>query len=527
MPKLKNKPVVLVIMDGLGVAPPSNGNAVTIAKTPNLNKYITSYPVTTLNAASESVGLPWGEVGNSEVGHTNLGAGFIFYQNYPRINKAIIDGSFFTNKAFLAATAHVKKNRSRLHLVGLIGSGAVHSHSDHLFALLELAKQQKVKEVYIHTILDGRDTIFNTGKGFVEELEKKIKEIKSDAQIATVSGRFYAMDRDNHWERIEKSYQAMTSGQSEEYFKDPTEAINSSYAKKVYDEEFVPVVIGKKNKPTAVISDNDAVIFFNFRSDRGRELTKAFILPDFEKFPRQKINNLFFVTMTEYEKALPVEVAYAPSIIRNPLAKVLADNKIRQLHAAETEKYAHVTFFFNGGMEDAFNGEERLVIPSPRVASYDLKPEMSAKELTDAVLKKIDAGNHEFIVINYANPDMVAHTGNLQASIKAVEAVDKMLGRLVDGILAKNGIAILTADHGNAEELVNLQTGELDKEHSTNPVPFIVIGKDFEGKSLAPEGFGNDLSVITPSGVLADVAPSILCLLGIQQPDEMTGTTLI
>jgi 2,3-bisphosphoglycerate-independent phosphoglycerate mutase len=530
MAKLKHRTVVLTILDGWGIAPQAPGNAVTLAQTPNLNKYISTYPAMTLNASSDAVGLSWGEMGNSEVGHMNLGSGLIFYQNLPRITKTIIDGTFFVNPAFLKAIEHVKKQKSKLHILGLISSGGVHAHIEHLYALLELAKKQGIKEVYIHAFVDGRDTIYNTGKGFMEELLKKIKEIKIDAKIATISGRFYAMDRDNHWERIEKAFKAMAEGESEHKFKDPIKAIEESYANKIYDEEFIPVVITDKDKPVAIIEDNDAIIFFNFRADRARQITQAFILPEFNKFSRPtEYKKLFFAGMTMYDKDLPLDaVAFIPIDITEPLAKVLSEHGLKQLHIAETEKYAHVTFFFNGGREEPFTGEDRIVIPSPRVPSYAEKPEMSAFKVTDEILKAVESDKYDFIIINFANADIVAHTGNLKATIKACEVVDKCLGKIVPLVLSKNGAILITADHGNAEELQNIQTGDVDKEHSTNSVPLIIIGNEWEGKTLGTSDvIGSDLSLVTPSGVLSDVAPTILKILGVKKPKEMTGASLI
>ncbi len=530
MAKLKNRPVILIILDGWGIAPDSPGNAIAKAKTPNLNKYIATYPALTLAASGDSVGLSWGEMGNSEVGHTNLGAGLIFYQSLPRISKSVLDGSFFENKAFLDAADHVKKNGSKLHLLGLVSSGGVHSHTEHLYALLEFAKRQNIREVYIHAILDGRDTIYNSGKGFIEELLAKIKELKVNAKIATLSGRFYAMDRDNHWERTEKAFLAMTKGESDEKFDNPIKAIENSYEKKIYDEEFVPVVITYKNKPVVLVEDKDALIFFNFRADRARQITSAFVLPDFSKFERpSEFKNLFFVGMTQYDKDLPVDaIAFPPVEIKEPLAKVISDAGLKQLHIAETEKYAHVTFFFNGGQEEPFPGEDRIVIPSPRVPSYDQKPEMSALKVCDEILKAVSDNKYDLYIVNFANPDMVAHTGNLKATIKACEVVDKCLGKIVRLVLSKDGVVAITADHGNAEELQNIQTGDIDKEHSTNPVPLLIIGNQWEGKNIGlPEGPGSDLSLVTPSGVLADVAPTILKIMGVKKPKEMTGTSLI
>jgi len=523
---IKFRPVVLVILDGWGVAPPSQGNAVTLAKTPIFNNLLTHYPSMTLQASGEAVGLPWGEMGNSEVGHLNLGAGKIVWQNLPKITRSIADGSFFKNQIFLKAIEHVKRNKSKLHFVGLVSNGMVHSSINHLFALLEMAKQNNVKDVFIHAILDGRDTPFNSGEVFIKELENKIQQFNI-GKIATLSGRYWAMDRDNHWERTEKVYKAMTEGKAEQYAQKPLKVITDSYSKRVYDEEFIPTVItDENNKPLGIVSDNDAVIFFNFRPDRARQLTKAFVLPDFNGFTRsRKLENLFFVTMTEYEVGLPVYIAFPPEKIENPLAKILSDFGLKQFHIAETEKYAHVTFFFNGGREQPFEGEERLLIPSPRVSSYDQKPEMSAPEVAAKTIEAINSGKYDFIIVNFANPDMVGHTGNLEAAKKAVEVVDELLGKILLSVLKINGVAIVTADHGNIEEMINLRTGEIDKEHSTNPVPFIIVGQTFELKNPLTEV--PDLSIFSPFGVLADVAPTILKIMGLEKPKEMTGTALI
>lgn len=525
-PVTRPKPAVLVICDGWGVAPDSEGNAITRARTPNFDSYLRTYPAMTIRSSGSEVGLSWGEMGNSEVGHLAIGAGRVYYQTLPRIDRDIESGDFKQNTAFLQAIEHVKKNGSRLHLVGLVSGGAVHALDIHAHVLLELAKEQGLSEVYVQAVLDGRDTIYNAGIDFMTSLQQKMTEL-GVGKIASVSGRFFAMDRDNRWDRIEKAYNAMVLGQGEQA-PDALEAIKASYAKEVYDEEFVPTVIVENGQPVGTVQDNDAVIIFNFRPDRAREITKAFVLPDFENFSRQKVQNLFSVTMTEYEGGLPVTVAYPPERIENCLAKVLSDAGLTQLHIAETEKYAHITFFLNGTIEDPFPGEERVIIPSPRVPSYDQEPEMSASKIADRVVKEIQADTFDFIVLNFANADMVAHTGNLEASIKAMEAVDTAFGRIVDATLAKNGIVFMTADHGNGEELVNLRTGDIDKEHATNPVPFLIIGNQYKGQpgvaGPVPDG---DLSLMSPVGMLADVAPTILSTLGIPQPPEMTGQPLI
>ncbi len=524
------KPVVLTILDGFGVAPDSDGNAVARANMPNYKKYLRQYPAMTLSASGAEVGLLFGQMGNSEVGHLNIGAGRIYYQSCPRLNQSISDGSFFSNKAFLEAVAQVKKNKSQLHLIGLVSAGKVHSSDEHLYALLELCKQQKLKsdQVFIHAILDGRDCIYNSGIEFIKNLQDKIKEL-GVGQIASLSGRFFAMDRDNRWDRVEKAYQAMAEGKAERAAVDPIQAINDAYAKQNYDEEFVSTVItNKKGAPLATVRPKDAVIFFNYRPDRARELTKAFVLPGFDKFERNYVKGLYFVTMMEYEKDLPVVVAYGPLIVRNSLAETVSKSGLKQFHVAETQKYAHITFFLNGTIEESFSGEERAIIPSAKVANFAEQPEMSAYEISKETTKAVDSGKYDLIAVNFANPDMIGHTGNIEATKKSCEIVDKCVGDIVDHTLAQGGVVVLTADHGNAEEILNLQTGAMDKEHSTNPVPLLIIGKDFAGQAGpsgdAPEG---DLSLIQPVGMLSDVAPTILKLMGLEQPPEMTGKALI
>ncbi len=528
MAKTRPKPLVLVVLDGFGIAPTGRGNGVALAKKPVFNHLVSAYPTLTLQASGEAVGLSWGEMGNSEVGHSNLGAGRIIYQTLPRLNRSIEDGSFAKNKVFLEAARNAQKNKSSLHLLGLVSNGGVHSHQNHLYALLEFCKKQNLKDVFIHVILDGRDTKRDGGLDFVKQLEKKIKEL-GIGKIATVCGRFYAMDRDNHWDRIELAFRAIASGQSPAQFEKPTEAIKQSYQKNIFDEEFIPAVITEKGKPVTLIKPNDSIIFFNFRSDRARQLTESLTLPGFDKFKRSFPSDLYFVTMTEYEKTLPVKVAYPAESISRPLAKIISENNLKQLHAAETEKYAHVTFFFNGGKEDPFTGEQRILVPSPAVSSYDQKPEMSAADLNAKFFAALKTDKYDFALINYANPDMVGHTGVIPATVKAIETVDNALGELVNLVLSKDGACIITADHGNAEELINLQTGEVDKEHSTNPVPFILVGKRWEGQTLVSgmDSINGDLSILTPAGMLADIAPTILKILEIKKPEEMTGSPLI
>jgi len=520
------KPIALIILDGLGVAPESKGNAVALAQTPHLDEYCQNYFCTTLQASGESVGLSYGEMGNSEVGHLNIGAGRIIYQNFLRINKSITSGEFATNPIFFNACKNANQNNSSLHLIGLLSKGGIHASADHLYSLLEVVKNNNVKKVFVHVFLDGRDMEYNSGIELVKELETKMKE-NGIGKIATLSGRFYAMDRDNHWDRIEKTYMAMVKGKSVEKFTNVEEAISKSYAQRIYDEEFVPtVIVDSANNPIATIQDKDSVIFFNFRADRARQLTKAFVLPTFDKFDRgDYLKNLEFITMTQYEKNLPVEIAYPPQVLKNTLGEVLSKNDLKQLRIAETEKYAHVTYFFNGGKQDPFNGEEHVLIKSPNVESYAQRPEMSAVAIKDRIIKETAQNKYDVIIVNFANPDMVGHTGDLQATIKAIETVDKCLGEIVEVIQSLGGVVCVTADHGNAEELINLQTGEIDKEHSTAPVPFIIIGQSFRKQEVSNTPI--DLALLTPSGVLSDIAPTILKIAGIEKPQEMTGISLV
>ncbi len=521
------RPVVLTIFDGWGVAPASDGNAIARAKTPNFNEYLKNYPSMTVHASGNEVGLMFGEIGNSEVGHLNIGAGRIYYQSCPRVNQEIASGNFFTNQAFLHAILQAEQKKTALHLIGMLTTGNVHSSSEHLFALLELCKRNNFKNVFVHVILDGRDCKLDSGKGLVAQLQNKMK-LLGVGEIASISGRYYAMDRDNRWPRVEKAYRAMAEGVADRKSEDPQVTIQESYDQKVFDEEFVPTVITRGGKPVATFQPSDAAIFFNFRPDRARELTKAFVLPGFDKFTRNKVKDVFFVTMMEYEKDLPVVVAYEPIVIHNCLAEVISKAGLKQYHVAETEKYAHVTFFLNGTVEEPFPNEDRGLVPSPGVASYAEVPEMSAAEVTKKAIEAIDSQKYDFIIMNYANPDMVGHTGNAEATIKAVEFSDKCLGEIVKRTLANNGVVVMTADHGNAEEVLNLHTGEIDKEHSTNAVPLLIIGKDYLGQAGPggdpPEG---DLSLLPPVGILADVAPTVLKLMGLEVPPEMSGQPLI
>ncbi len=519
----KRQPAVLVVIDGFGVAAPSRGNAIAMAKTPILDKLMTTYPTMTLQAAGDAVGLPWGEMGNSEVGHLSIGSGKVIYQDLPRITRAIVDGSFFTNSAFTQAIETAVSHQAKVHIIGMFSSAGVHSLDEHGFALLDLSQRLGAKNVFVHAILDGRDSPYNSGLEFMARLEQKMSDL-GVGQLATVSGRYYAMDRDNRWERTELAYHAMVAG------KGPTatvatDALQASYVAGIYDEQFVPTVMVKDGQPVGTMSDHDAVIFFNFRNDRARQLTKAFVLPGFEKFPRPEyLRDLSFVTMTEYEKDVPVTIAFPPEVVTDPLAKVYSDAGLKQLHAAETEKYAHVTFFFNGGIETAFPGEDRILVPSPSVSAYDQKPDMSARPLTERILQAVNTGQYALVVVNFANPDMIGHTGNMPATIKAVETVDDCLGQIVEAVLSVNGFVVVTGDHGNAESKIDPQTGEISKEHSANPVPLIIVANDLPPAYLQRYHSPlRDLSTVTPVGVLADVAPTMLALAGLPIPASMTG----
>jgi 2,3-bisphosphoglycerate-independent phosphoglycerate mutase len=519
------QPAVMLILDGFGVAPPSRGNAIALAKTPVIDGLMEKYPTMTLQASGESVGLPWGDMGNSEVGHISLGSGRILFQELPRITRSIVDGSFFTNPVFHQATERAFRG-GKLHIVGMFSSAGVHSFDEHAFALLELCQRQKVSEVYIHVILDGRDSPYNSGREFVEKLQKKMASIGL-GKIATISGRWYAMDRDNRWERIAATYQAMVDGAGPTS-EDPIAAIDASYQAGVYDEQFVPTVITHEGKPVAQVGENDAVIFFNYRSDRARELTKAFVLPGLDKFPRTTyLKDVLFVTMTEYEANLPVSVAYMPEEVTEPLARVYSDAGLAQLHAAETEKYAHVTFFFNGGREAPFSGEDRILVPSPSVASYDQKPAMSAREITERVVKALTTKPYALVVVNFANPDMIGHTGNIPATIEGIEVVDECVGQIVETVKQMGGFVMITADHGNAEQKIDGQTSEVSKEHSANPVPLIIVGDTLPPGLERYHAPMRDLSALTPVGVLADVAPTLLALAGLPIPASMTGHNLL
>lgn len=520
------KPLVLVILDGWGISQPYAGNAVTQAETPIINGLIAEYPSMTLRASGEAVGLPWGEPGNSEVGHTNLGLGRILYQDLPRINREIGNNNFYKNGVLLEAIEHAKVNDSSLHFMGIVSNGCVHGSIDHLHALLVLAKEKKVKKVFVHAFLDGRDTQYDTGVNFIKGVERSMDEY-GIGKIATISGRFYAMDRNNDWDRISKSYLAMTEGLGNRS-ESALQVIEDSYRKKIYDEEFVPTVITEGGAPRALIKDGDAVVFFNYRPDRARQMTKAFVAPGFDKFARKKLENLFFATFTEYEKDLPVRVVFPSEDIKNALGDLLAENGLRQLRIAETEKYAHVTYFFNGGREIKSDNEDHVLVPSPQVTSYDQRPEMSAKEITDRFVEAVESEKYDVIIVNYANADMVGHTGDIAAAIRGIEFLDKQVGRILRAVLEKRGLMMITADHGNAEIMLNMQTGQADREHTSNPVPLIMIAEEFRGRNIGWQNvIGGDLSLVQPQGILSDVAPTILKILGIKKPDEMTGMSLV
>jgi 2,3-bisphosphoglycerate-independent phosphoglycerate mutase len=542
---IRPKPVLLTILDGWGIAPDCPGNAITQAKTPVISGLWKNYVHTQLIAHGESVGLPRREPGNTETGHLNIGAGSIVYQDLPRINMSIADGSFFQNQAFLKAAAHVKKNNSQFHIMGLVGSGGVHSDLSHLFALLRFCHEQQVSKVFIHIFTDGRDSPPTSSLTSIHQLQK-VMELEGVGTIATVAGRYYAMDRDFRWDRIQKAYVCLTTGAGLTA-PDIDKAVSQSYAAGHTDEFIEPTaILNSSGLPVATIKAGDSAVFVNFRIDRPRELTKAFCLDGFENTanivgfdpyaieylkkheadPNQvskqkpftrgpKIPDLTFVTMTEYETNLPVLVAFPPLGVDMPIGRVISDQGLKQLRMSESEKERFVTYYFNGLREDPFPNETRVIIPSPKVPTYDKKPEMSAYETTPRLISEIRKGIYDFIVINYANPDMVAHTGNLKAAIQAVEAVDQCLGQIVPVILEVGGVLLITADHGNAEEMINMTTGEVDTEHNANPVPFIVVGSQYQT--------GQQIS----QGILADIAPTILSVMQIPLPLSMNGRNLL
>ena len=507
-----SKLTMLMILDGFGVNEKSEGNSVKLANTPNLNEILKKNPNTIIHTSGLEVGLPEGQMGNSEVGHTNIGAGRIVYQDLAKITKAIEDGDFFSVPEFVKAIENCKANNSKLHIMGLLSDGGVHSHNRHLYGLLELAKRKDFEKVYVHCFMDGRDTSPASGESYIVELEEKMKE-KGVGQIATISGRFYAMDRDKRWERVQGAYNAMINGEGEKS-NSAISAIEESYQKEVFDEFVKPTVITNKNgEPLAKIEDGDSVIFFNFRPDRAREITRALVDKEFNGFETNKINT-YFVCMTSYDETMPnVEVAYRKEEIRNTFGEYISRRGLKQLRIAETEKYAHVTFFFNGGVEEQYEGEDRILVPSPKVETYDLKPEMSAYEVCDKVIEAIKSEKYDSIILNFANPDMVGHTGNTDAAIKALETIDECVNRIVKAINEVNGTLLITADHGNCEQMVDYQTGEPHTAHTTNPVPLAIVGLPSNKK--------------IKEGRLADLAPTMLDIMGLEKPDEMTGESLL
>ena len=510
---MSKKPTVLMILDGFGLNDEHKANAVFEAKKPNIDKLMAECPYVKGYASGLAVGLPDGQMGNSEVGHLNMGAGRIVYQELTRITKEIEDGDFFKNEALLKAVKNVKEHDSALHLFGLLSNGGVHSHNTHLYGLLELAKREGLTKVYVHAFLDGRDTAPKSGKGFLEELQAKIDEI-GVGEIASISGRYYAMDRDNRWDREEAAYKAIAKGEGKTSA-NAIEAIQASYDEDVTDEFVVPTVITKNGAPTATVADHDSVIFFNFRPDRARELTRAFCADEFDGFDRGARIDTTFVVFTEYDVTIPnKEVAFKKVELKNTFGQFLADNGKKQARIAETEKYAHVTFFFNGGVEKPNPGEDRILVKSPKVATYDLKPEMSAYEVCDKLVEAIKSDKYDVIIINFANPDMVGHTGVEDAAIKAIEAVDACVGKTVDALKEVDGQMFICADHGNAEQLLDYETGAPFTAHTINPVPFILVNYD-------------PAYTLREGGCLADIAPTLIEMMGMEQPKEMTGKSLL
>ncbi|OEU43780.1 phosphoglycerate mutase (2,3-diphosphoglycerate-independent) [Methanosarcina sp. Ant1] len=507
------RPFMLMILDGWGYREDEEGNAILAAITPNLDRLIKEYPWCFLEDSGEAVGLPEGQMGNSEVGHLNIGAGRVVYQDLTRINLSIRNGDFLKNPVFLNAISNVKVNDSSLHLMGLVSYGGVHSYMTHLYALIKLANEKGLKKVYIHAFLDGRDVPPKAGLADIKELDEFCKE-NGTAKIATVSGRYYSMDRDKRWDRTKLSYEALTLGVSPYSAPDAETAVFEAYGRGETDEFVKPTVItDSEGKPEATIQDNDSVIFFNFRPDRARQLTWAFINEDFEGFAREQRPKVYYVCMARYDETLDLPIAFPPEDLKNMLGEVLSKQGLIQLRIAETEKYAHVTFFLNGGQEKCYEGEDRCLIPSPRIATYDFKPEMSAYEVTDEVIRRIQSGKYDVIIINFANMDMVGHTGIFEAAVKAVETVDSCVGRVVAALNETGGVAFITADHGNAEQMEDPNTGEPHTAHTSNPVKCIYVG-DGEVKALK-------------NGKLCDLAPSLLELLGVPKPQEMTGKSLI
>ena len=510
---MSKKPVVLMILDGYGLNDNCDHNAVCEGRTPVMDQLMSQCPFVKGNASGLAVGLPDGQMGNSEVGHLNMGAGRIVYQELTRITKSIQDGDFFGVPEFLQAVENCRKNDSALHLWGLVSDGGVHSHNTHIYGLLELARRNGLDKVYVHCFLDGRDTPPASGKGYVEELEAKMKEL-GVGKVASVMGRYYAMDRDNRWDRVERAYNALTRGEGGTAVS-AAAGIQASYDAEVNDEFVEPFVVVEDGKPVATVKDNDSVIFFNFRPDRAREITRAFCDDDFKGFARDRRLNLTYVCFTDYDDTIANKlVAFKKEAIVNTFGQFLADHDMTQARIAETEKYAHVTFFFNGGVEEPNKGEDRILVPSPKVATYDLQPEMSAPAVCDKLVEAIKSGKYDVVIINFANPDMVGHTGIEDAAIKAIETVDACVGRAVDAVREMDGVLFICADHGNAEQLVDYETGTPFTAHTTNPVPFILVNADPSYK-------------LREGGCLADIAPTLIELMGMEQPKKMTGKSLL
>ncbi len=527
------KKVALVILDGFGVASYNHGNAIAVANPATLNYMVSQFPSITLQASGPLVGLPWGEMGNSEVGHLNIGAGRIVGQDLPRITDAISTGDFFKNPVLLEAVNHAIKNKSRLHLMGMISPGGVHSLDQHLYALLGLAQKHGLQEVYIHMFTDGRDTDEKIAIESVRKLKEKITEI-GVGQIATITGRFYAMDRGKHWDQTEMTFQALVNGEGQSCIS-AEQCILDNYSQNIFDEMIPPSVIvqvdpvTKEKLPVAKISSNDSVIFFNFRSDRALQLTQAFVRPEVMDINNKHspLDNLYFVTMTEYFFGLPVNVVFPSHNLDNNLAEVISVSGLSQYHIAESEKYAHVTSFFNGGLSQPLKGEERYIVTSPSNSkNYSDKPEMSAPELSASLIDKILHSDHSLFVANFANPDMVGHTGNFESAVKAVHCIDMLLQQIMEAVLQVDAALIITADHGNIEQMINPHTGQIDKDHSTSPVPFILIANQFRYEKSLQRDYVS-LSAHVPAGIISDIAPTIISLLGLSKPVEMTGLNLL
>ncbi len=520
------KPLVVIILDGWGISLIKKGNAIAAADTPTMDTYAQTYPTAAVSAAGIEVGLPWGEVGNSETGHRNIGAGQVQYQVLQKIDKAIADSSFFNNSTLLQAIEHAKTNNSNLHLMGLVSPGGVHAHMNHLVSLLELCAKQKFQDrVYIHMFTDGRDCPPSESLTYLKIIEEAIQKF-SVGTIASITGRFYSMDRNKNWDRTEAAYTMLIGGHREAGAPTATEAISQSYRQNVFDERIPPTAITRGGEIIARIKEHDAVIFFNYRPDRARQITEAFVAPERVGFPAQKINNLLFVTMTQYDSTVPVPYAYTEDIAEYPLARVLSDNGLTQLHIAETEKYAHVTYYLDVGNEKPYPGEDHVLIPSSNISDFADEPHMQAGAITDKVLTEIERNAYDVYFINFANPDMVGHTGNFEATKEACSFVDTCIARIHNAVFAVGGTLVITADHGNAEEKLNPNTGEIETDHTTNPVPLHLVTARLQRST--PKSEDELISILTmPIGVLADIAPTILDILHIEKPSTMTGVSLL